>query len=153
MDENGELTMQMDGESLFSLLFSSSERRAELTLSSLLRPHSTPQALPSPKELLAASSGTSLLASLLSPLARALTLSLPRRSHQQEASARGDSMEVSLLSNYLKSTMARWFLQMAAGAVSNELEELGLDTRRAMGGAGALGMGDWDWGMRVGGVG
>lgn len=54
-------------------------------------------------------------------------------------------MEVSVLSNYLKSTMARWFLQMAAGAVSTELEELGLDTRRAMGGgagSGGLGLGN-----------
>lgn len=51
-----------------------------------------------------------------------------------------------MLSSYLKATMARWFLQMAAGAVSTELEELGLDTRRAMGGggigSGGLGLGN-----------
>lgn len=55
-------------------------------------------------------------------------------------------MEVSILSNYLKASMARVFLQMAAGAVSSELEELGVDTRRfgrgAGGGNGGLGLGN-----------
>lgn len=50
-------------------------------------------------------------------------------------------MELSMLSNYFKAAAARWFLQLAAGSVSSELEELGIDMRRGAAGGG-LGLGN-----------
>ncbi|KAK4048134.1 hypothetical protein OIV83_005004 [Microbotryomycetes sp. JL201] len=58
----------------------------------------------------------------------------------QEASARGDSMDVEMLSNYVKASVAQWFLQLAAGTVANELEEFGVSARGGAGGSG-LGLG------------
>ncbi|KAM0790960.1 hypothetical protein ACM66B_004265 [Microbotryomycetes sp. NB124-2] len=59
----------------------------------------------------------------------------------QEASARGDSMDVSMLSNYMKAAAARWFLQLAAGTVANELEDLGISPRGAFGASDLMGLG------------
>lgn len=58
-------------------------------------------------------------------------------------------MEVSMLSNYLKALMAKWFFQMAAGSVSSELEELGVDARRFGAGGSGLGLGNSSRRMRA----
>lgn len=45
-------------------------------------------------------------------------------------------MELSVLRDYAKVAAARWFLSLAAGAVSSELDELGIsisDARKGLG--------------------
>lgn len=114
--DSGELVMQMDGAHLLRLSLNSAD-------GSLC---SSAQAVPSSKELLAANRGMYLERS--SQEAEADMDGL------QEASRRGDSMELSTLKQYLKVSAATWVLQLAAGMVSAELEEMGLgDARKGLG--------------------
>ncbi|KAM0752047.1 hypothetical protein T439DRAFT_379176 [Meredithblackwellia eburnea MCA 4105] len=73
----------------------------------------------------------------------------------REASRKGDSIDPQTAVRYLKASMAAWVLQLAAGVVANEMDELGLgDARSAL----VLGLGpsrrrSWmraEWGGGVG---
>ena len=61
----------------------------------------------------------------------------------QEASQRGDAIEVSELADHVKLGMARLMLRVIAGSIESELDELGLGSLRGRGGgvAGSSGVG------------